>query len=371
MEPLPTKLPPIPTPPGAAFREFRIRALPFLAFVGMVAATVVLWRGYVGPSAWVGEVQMTRSIISTPQPSRVTKVRVGMLDRVVAGQPLADVTAADPRYLEAQASLSRARLEMIVASVGPMIRRENNLINYTSLRMNWLRNRVDLAVARARLAFAEAEADRALRLSKATNGVPFVSQSELQMVQRNLDALRAEIGERQSLVDDVQKQIERIVPDQRRLDDDLPASIEAALSVEQRALEAVETQLNPVVLLSPIDGFVSIVHRQSGEAVMPGEPILTISATRAEKIVAFVRQPLLQRPHAGMAVEIRSRSEGRAVARGEVLKVGGQLEPILPELLPMRPAGVPAVEYGLPVLLTVPPELGLMPGEIVDLSLAR
>ncbi len=364
-------LPPIPTPPGAAFREFRVRAVPFMAFAAVLAATMVLWRGYVGPSSWVGEVQMTRSIVSAAQPARVTKVRVGMLDRVTAGQPVADLIAADPRYLEAQAALSRARLEMVVASLGPKIRRENNLINYTSLRMNWLRHRVDLAEARARLAFAEAEADRALRLSKATNGVPFVSQAELQMAQRNLDALRAEIGERQLLVEDVQKQIEKIGPDDRKLDDDLPASIEAALAVEQRALEAVESQLNPTVLLSPIDGFVSIVHRQSGEAVQPGEPILTISATRAEKIVAFIRQPLQQRPQVGMAVEIRSRSEGRAVARGEVLNVGGQLEPILPELLPLRPTGSPLVEYGLPVLLTVPPELGLLPGEIVDLSLPR
>lgn len=365
------KLPPIPTPPSAAFREFRVRAVPLLAFATMLAATAFLWRGYVGPSSWVGEVQMTRSIVSAAQPARVTKVRVAMLDRVTAGQPVADLIAADPRYLEAQAALSRARLEMVVTSLGPKIRRENNLINYTSLRMNWLRHRVDLAEARARLAFAEAEADRALRLSKATNGVPFVSQAELQMAQRNLDALRAEIGERQVLVEDIQKQIEKIGPDERKLEDDMPASIEAALAVEQRALEAVESQLNPTILLSPIDGFVSIVHRQSGEAVQPGEPILTISATRAEKIVAFVRQPLQQRPRVGMAIEVRSRSEGRAVGRGEVLGVGGQLEPILPELLPMRPPGSPLVEYGLPVLLTVPPELGLLPGEIVDLSLPR
>ncbi|MEI6342203.1 MAG: HlyD family efflux transporter periplasmic adaptor subunit [Verrucomicrobiota bacterium] len=365
------KLPPIPTPPGTALRELRVRIVPFIAFACVAAAMVFLWRGYVGPSSWVGEVQMVRTVVSAVQPSRLTKVRVGMLDRVTAGQPVADLIAADPRYLEAQAALSRARLEMVVASVGPRIRLDNNLISYTTLRMNWLRHRVDLAEAKARLAFAEAEADRALRLSKATNGVPFVSQAELQMAQRNLDALRAEIAERQLLVQDVGGQIEKMGPDERRMDEDVPASIEAALAVEQRALEAVESQLNPTVLLSPIDGFVSVVHRQSGEAVQAGEPILTISSARAEKIIAYVRQPLQQRPQVGMAVDIRSRSEGRMVARGEVLSVGGQLEPILPELLSFRPSGLPAVEYGLPVLLTVPPELGLIPGEVVDLSLAR
>lgn len=365
------KLPRIPSPPGTAFRELRVRLVPFLAFACVMAATVHLWRGYVGPSSWVGEVQMVRTVVSAAQPSRVTRVRVGMLDRVTAGQPVADLIAADPRYLKAQTALSRARLEMVVASLGPQIRRENNLINYTSLRMNWLRHRVDLAEARARLAFAEAEADRALRLSKATNGVPFVSQAELQMAQRNLDALRAEIAERQLLVRDVGGQIEKMAPDEMKMEEDVPASIEAALAVEQRALEAVESQLNPTILLSPIDGFVSVVHRLSGEAVQAGEPILTISGARAEKIIAYVRQPLQQRPQVGMSVEVRSRTEGRLAGRGEVLSVGGQLEPILPELMAYRPAGAPAVEYGLPVLLTVPQDLGLIPGEIVDLSAVR
>jgi multidrug resistance efflux pump len=237
--------------------------------------------------------------------------------------------------------------------------------------MNWLRHRVDLAEARARLAFAEAEADRALRLSKATNGVPFVSQAELQMAQRNLDALRAEIAERQLLVRDVGGQIEKMAPDERKMSEEVPASIEAALAVEQRALEAVESQLNPTILLAPIDGFVSAVHRLSGEAVQAGEPILTISGMRAEKIIAYVRQPLQQRPQVGMTVEVRSRSEGRLAGRGEVLSVGGQLEPILPELMVYRAATAPEVEYGLPVLLTVPQELGLIPGEIVDLMVAK
>lgn len=363
------KLPPIPSPPGVAFREFRVRVLPLLAFAGVVAFTAFLWRGYVGPSSWVGEVQMIRTVVSAVQPARVTQIKVGLLDRVTVGQPVAELIAANPRYLEAQAALSRARLELIEVTVEPKIRRENNLINFTSLRLNWLRQRVDLATAKARLAFAEAEADRTLRLSKITNNTPFVSLAELQLAQRNLDALRAEITERQALADDVGRTVEKMGPDERRLDDEFPAAIQAALAVEQKALEAIESQLNPTVLLSPIDGFVSIVHRHTGEAVQPGEPILTISSSRPEKIIAYLRQPLREHPRAGMAVEVRSRSGQRIVARGEITGVGGQMEAILPELLPIRPSGAPTVEYGLPVLVSVPPELPLIPGEIVDLAL--
>jgi multidrug resistance efflux pump len=364
------KLPPIPSPPGTAFREFRIGILPYLMFLGAVGLTVYAWKNYVGPSALIGEVQMVRSMVSATQPSRLTQLKVALLDRVTAGQPLAELVAADPRYLEAQASLSRARLEFVRVQIEPKIRRENNRINFTQLRMDWLQSRVDLATSRAQLAYAEGEADRVTRLSRITNGVPFVSVQELQLAQRDLDALRAQIQEQAALVAEIAVALDKLGPDDKKLDDDLPASVRAALTVEQKALDAIEVQLNPTVLLAPMDGFVSFVHRRPGEAVLPGEPILTISATRAEKIVAYLRQPVRVDARVGMPIEVRSRSLNRAGAMGEVVSIGGQMEPILPELIQMR-GNTLQVEYGLPILVSVPPELNLIPGEIVDLSPAR
>jgi hypothetical protein len=42
------------------------------------------------------------------------------------------------------------------------------------------------------------------------------------------------------------------------------------------------------------------------------------------------------------------------------------MEPILPELLPGK-ATPSVLEYGLPVLVSLPPEVAARPGEIVDL----
>lgn len=361
------KLPPIPSPPGTAFREFRIGFLPYLLFAGAVALTAVTWRNYVGPASLVGEVQMVRTFVSASQPSRLTQLRVNLLDRVTAGQPVAELVAADPRYLEAQAALSRARLELVRVAIEPKIRRENNQINFTQLRMDWLKSRVDLATSRAQLAYAESEVDRVTRLSKVTNGVPFVSVQELQLAQRELDSLRAQVQEQAALVAEVAGAIEKLAPADRKLDDELPASSRAALAVEQKALDAIEAQLNPTVLLAPIDGFVSIVHRRPGETVLPGEPVMTISGTRSDKIVAYLRQPLRLDPRVGMQVEVRSRSSHRVGGVGEVLSVGGQMEPILPELTQPR-GGTSVVEYGLPILVSIPPDLVLIPGEIVDLA---
>ena len=51
---------------------------------------------------------------------------------------------------------------------------------------------------------------------------------------------------------------------------------------------------------------------------------------------------------------------------GRVLAVGSQLEPILPQLLP-KGTGGNNVEYGLPVLVSIPPGLRVLGGEVVDL----
>lgn len=369
------KLPVIPSPPGTAFREFRYSVLPYLVFAVMLIATVVMWRQYVGPSAWVGEVQMTRSLVSASQPSRITRVLVGPLEEVRQGQPVVEIMAVDPKFLEAQSGLTRARMEYLRLTVEPKLRKEGNQINYTQLRLDWLRQRVELAGMRAQQAFFEAESDRMIRLSQLTNGVAFVTVKEVQAAEMDLAELKSRIHEQQAGVDLAEQLIARLgsVEDRMEDDDEFPRSVKAALDVEQRALELIEAQLKPSQLLSPMNGFVSAIYRQSGESVLAGETILIISGTQSERILAYLRQPLQVEPTVGMLIEVRSRSRSRgmAMATTEVVSVGRQMEPILPELLPMRPGGADSIEYGLPLIIRLPPELGLIPGEIVDLRAAR
>jgi hypothetical protein len=136
--------------------------------------------------------------------------------------------------------------------------------------------------------------------------------------------------------------------------------------VQEQELKLLEAQLAPVSLTAPIDAVVSIVHRRGGENVLAGEPIVTLSALRGDRVVAFLRQPLNLEPTTNTLVEVRSRSLERAIGQGRVVAVGTQMEPILPQLLPGRSnPNVP--EYGLPILVSLPPEVPARPGEIVDL----
>jgi hypothetical protein len=58
------------------------------------------------------------------------------------------------------------------------------------------------------------------------------------------------------------------------------------------------------------------------------------------------------------------------VGLGRILSVGTQLEPILSELLPMRgpSSSTGPLEYGLPILVSIPAGVRVLPGEIVDLQ---
>ena len=69
-------LQPIPTPPGAAFREFRIAIVPYLLFGVMLAVTAQVWRGYVGPSMLLGEVESVKAVIASATAGRLVQVQV-------------------------------------------------------------------------------------------------------------------------------------------------------------------------------------------------------------------------------------------------------------------------------------------------------
>jgi hypothetical protein len=112
---------------------------------------------------------------------------------------------------------------------------------------------------------------------------------------------------------------------------------------------------------------VTEIHHRSGEAIVAGAAIITITASRADRIVGYLRQPIAFQPEVGMKVEVRSRSLVQCVSQAEILDVGSQMEPISAALLASNNSQIP--EVGLPVLVSIPPSQKLRPGELVDLRI--
>lgn len=127
---------------------------------------------------------------------------------------------------------------------------------------------------------------------------------------------------------------------------------------------------NPIPLTAPIEGVITKIHRFPGDTnavVAAGEPIMTITAPRPDRIIAFLRQPLTFDPKPGMKVVIRPRARSRKTFEATIDKVSPQLAPIRGALLP---PGQTRVELGLPIIIEkIPAELALYAGEIVDLTI--
>ena len=114
---------------------------------------------------------------------------------------------------------------------------------------------------------------------------------------------------------------------------------------------------------------VEVPRRKTGEFVLPGEPLLTINSLRSERVIAYLRQPYRLDPKVGMTAQITTRTKKRETFSSQVIQVGAQMEVLTNALAIVRPGAM--VDAGLPVIVTVPDEIHIRPGEIVDVLLTE
>ncbi|MEJ5239221.1 MAG: hypothetical protein WHT82_12735 [Limisphaera sp.] len=350
-------LPPIPSPPAQWWRMFRVRVLPALAFVGVLALTVRLWEMNMASPTVVGTASGPRADIISPRPGRLSELHVSLYQPVQAGQPVALVEAVDPAVLSNTVRLIRAEMNTILADMGYPT---DDRLRYAQYQLDWLRERADLLSAKAQLGYAEREYERVRRLVE--EGV--ASQDALDIALRDLEQARQLVNEKQSAVDLAAKLLEELDPHQRTPES---PQVKAALAVAEERLRLAEAELQPLVLTAPIDGVVTAIAKYPGSIVATAEPIVTIASSHVDYIVGFIPQPLRVEPVEGMEVEVRSRGIHRSVGYGRVLHVGARIE-LFDAPLRIRGLGN-AQQRGLPIIVSVPPNMKLRPGELVDLAL--
>ncbi len=171
-------------------------------------------------------------------------------------------------------------------------------------------------------------------------------------------ALAASIEERGKQIADLDKSLAELSKKQGGAEQDVWAE-----AIDKKARE-LELMLKPTTLLAPINGMVSVVHHVKGERILRGMPVISISDPETRRIIGYVRQPVSVVPTTNDFVQITTRSQPKRTARGKILRVGAQMEPINPALLSLD---AKRVEVGLPILVEVPPDIRLLPGEYVNL----
>jgi multidrug resistance efflux pump len=350
------KLPPIPTPFSQRWREFRIQVLPFVVFIATLVAIVYLWRTIVQPTGMVGFVETNQVFVASLQDGLISEIYVDRFQEVKKDQPLCTVANTDPALIEATIAAAKADLMVTVARGDVDIVRGR--LNLQQLVNDLFTQKVLQAGRRAELTYAESNLVAATELR--TKDI--FGQLQYEAAKAKRDSLRDEIDSRDKYVTDLEQSLTKF---KLTSDDPIRESVMEAVRTKQIELEL---SLKPTLLKAPFDGMISTVHHRAGEKVLRGSPIITISSTTTSNIIGYVRQPIQRQPKIGDFMRVTTRTTPRHWGTGQITKVGAQLEPLNPGLLS---ADTKRMEVGLPVVISLPKNLELFPGEFVDIAFER
>lgn len=363
----PRILGPIPTPPAQRWREVRLLYLPRVVFVLGVIVAAVLWSRSVAPAMMVAEAEVIQTEVRSAQAGVVASLNVAIFQKVAAGEVIGQIAAANPRILDATLAVIRAEVGMLSATMQGATDRQRMTIEFERLQIESMNHRIELAALQVRLQQAEADFTRAAQLQRGG----LITQENFEQAKSARDALAAQVAEETRMVAHLDPILKtHATPEGVESGLSPETALAAAIKVQEAKLRLAEAQLTPLPLVAPIAGTVSVVLRRVGEAVSAGEPVVRINATRSDRLIGYVRQPIPFGLKTGMPAEIRTRGNDRRSATAKVLDVGTMMEPILPSLVAaMRLPPSPAPEPALQVHLSVPDGLSLRPGEHVDVIL--
>jgi multidrug resistance efflux pump len=367
-----TPLPLIPTPPSQRRKDFRLQRVPFIVFALAAVAIFIMWTQNLAPTTFTGEVESVQENVASWMPGQLADLRVDLFQTVRAGDVVARIITTDPKILEASLAVIRAEVDLLKTEMAPILNQHRDAVNYEQLRLSWLVQRVDLASARVRLEFANSELERVKRLFEekiVPQGAPIGGDRNsfgYDVALRDREALRTEVDEREKLVSEMELKLRNLkLPEHWENAQTNNPAISAAIAVQDEKLRLTEAQLTPLTLKAPMDGTVNKLYRRSGETIVAGDPIFSISSPRSRRIIGYLRQPLAFEPKVGDPVNVYTRRPHHAVATAKILQVGAQMELLT---APLRLRGsAPAMDRGLPILLDLPAGLNVHPGELVDL----
>jgi len=346
------KLPPIPTPVSQRWREFRIQVLPFVLFLSLLVGIVYLWKSYVQPVGIIGSAETNLVNVTSLQDGMISELFVERFQNVTTGQVIAIVVNTDPELIKAQIESVQADIKVLAARNEVDIRRGDQANR--EFRQDLLSLKVEQAVDKANWYNASNTYVRAIREYEAKIG-PLAA---VDAAQAQRDALAASIHERGVQIVDLDKSLAELAEKQKNGETDAFAE-----AIDKKAKE-LELMLKPSTLRAPISGMISIVHHVKGERIIRGMPVVSISDPETKRVIGYVRQPVTEVPTTNDFVQISTRTQPPRIARGRVLRVGSQFEPINPALLAPDSK---RMEVGLPILVEVPPGIRLVPGEYVNL----
>jgi multidrug resistance efflux pump len=348
------KLPPIPTPASQRWREFRIQILPFVVFLGVMSGIVYLWKSYVQPVGVIGYADTNQVNVTSLQDGVISELFVERFQNVASNQVIAIIANTDPELIKAQIESVQADIKILAARNAVDEQRTDQA--YREFQQELFKLRVDQATDRVQAFLASNEFRRVEKLFNQGSE----SLANLEVEKAKLDTYATLLEERGQQIEDLQKSLDTLAAKRQSGDGDPFAE-----GIAKKAAE-LELMLKPSTLKAPISGMISLVHHVKGERILRGTPIVSINDPETRRIIGYIRQPVARVPSTNDWVTITTHTQTRQQARGQIIHVGSQLEPINPALLAPDSK---RMEVGLPIVVSVPSGVQLVPGEYLNLQI--
>ena len=350
-------LPPIATKPGTHWREFRIRFIPIIVFAATLIGIWFLWRELPGGAGIRGIGEGEISMLSSPHDGFLQQQVVPHHGWAEAGEPVVTIRPFDPG---AQMDIFQSQLQVARLALEPSVA-DRNVLNYEQIRIDALRLEQELAMAQANLDRAEKVLPRHEALLKEN----LISRDIYDLTLRDRDFYAAEVREKSKALQEIRERLDQL---QYLTQTSGTNGTGSTLLPHLRGqMASIATNLTPVTLEAPISGEVNYA-RQAHEFVRAGEILLVINSPRADRVIAYLKQPLPFEPEVGMRMEVTTRSRNPRRFITSIAQVGARME-VLTNSVAYLQAGM-LVDTALPLILPVPPDVTIRPGEVVDIALA-
>jgi HlyD family secretion protein len=262
-----------------------------------------LWKpaALPGELAASGTVEATEAQLGFAAGGRIEAIAVREGDRVETGEELAKLDGAE---LEARRDEARSRIDSARALLLELERgsRSEEVAQARAVR--------DATVKR--LEEAKRDRDRDQKLHEG-GAIP-----------------REALEKRELAVELAEKDLERL-EEQLRLVEAGPRrerieAQRAALGQAEAGLRAVDAALREMTLEAPFDGLVTGKHREPGEAVSPGAPVLSLMNPDDRWVRIYVREDRIGAVRVGAPAEIRCDTFPGKTYEGEVRFISSEAE---------------------------------------------
>jgi HlyD family secretion protein len=318
-----------------------------IAVFALAAIVTILWftvfaGGDDGAIIASGTVEATEADLGFQTPGRIESIAIREGDRVETGQELAFLDRAELLARKAAAEAQAAAARAVLAELESGFRTE------------------EIAQGRARLRAAEQrvndtrrDMERARRLFE--GGA--ISQQRLDDAETAHElALTEYDGALEALG------ILESGPRQERI-----AAQRAALAQAEAAVAQIEATIDFAVIRAPFDGLITVRHREPGETVPAGAPVLTLMNPDDRWVRIYVRADEVGRLAIGQVAAITGDADPRREYEGRVVFIASEAE-FTPRNVQTTEERVKLV-YRVKVQITGDPGLDLKPGLAADVRL--